>query len=94
MKILITTDWYKPVINGVVTSVLNLTEQLESRGHEVKVLTLSRSCHSYKEGNVIYAGSVGMGKIYPQARVKNSGCCERIYGRTDAVASGSDSFPV
>ena len=24
MKILITTDWYRPVINGVVTSVLNL----------------------------------------------------------------------
>ena len=46
MKILITTDWYKPVINGVVTSVLNLTEQLESRGQEVKVLTLSRNCHS------------------------------------------------
>ena len=59
MKILITTDWYRPVINGVVTSVLNLTEQLEKRGHEVKVLTLSRNCHSYKEGNVIYAGSVG-----------------------------------
>ena len=38
MKILITTDWYRPVINGVVTSVLNLTEQLEKRGHEVKVL--------------------------------------------------------
>lgn len=36
MKILITTDWYRPVINGVVTSVLNLTEQLEKRGHEVK----------------------------------------------------------
>ena len=63
MKILITTDWYRPVINGVVTSVLNLTEQLEKRGHEVKVLTLSRNCHSYKEENVIYAGSVGMGKI-------------------------------
>lgn len=70
MKILITTDWYRPVINGVVTSVLNLTEQLEKRGYEVKVLTLSRNCHSYKEENVIYAGSVGMGKIYPQARVK------------------------
>lgn len=38
MKILITTDWYRPVINGVVTSVLNLTEQLEKRGHEVKVV--------------------------------------------------------
>ena len=70
MKILITTDWYKPVVNGVVTSVLNLTKQLERHDHEVKVLTLSRNCHSYKEGNVIYAGSVGMGKIYPQARVK------------------------
>ena len=29
MKILITTDWYKPVINGVVTSVVTLKEQLE-----------------------------------------------------------------
>ena len=25
MKILITTDWYEPVINGVVTSVVNLS---------------------------------------------------------------------
>ena len=24
MKVLITTDWYKPIINGVVTSVCNL----------------------------------------------------------------------
>ena len=24
MKILLTTDWYKPVVNGVVTSVINL----------------------------------------------------------------------
>ena len=94
MKILITTDWYKPVINGVVTSVLNLTEQLESRGHEVKVLTLSRNCHSYKEENVIYAGSVGMGENISAGESKNSGCRKRIYGRTDAVASGSDSFPV
>jgi len=27
MKILITTDWYKPVLNGVVTSVENLTKE-------------------------------------------------------------------
>ena len=85
MKILITTDWYKPVINGVVTSVLNLTEQLESRGHEVKVLTLSRNCHSYKEGN---------GENISAGESKNSGCRKRIYGRADGVASGSDSFPV
>lgn len=70
MKVLITTDWYEPVINGVVTSVMNLSRQLRERGHEVKILTLSRTCHSYIEGDVIYAGSIGMGCIYPQARVK------------------------
>ena len=94
MKILITTDWYKPVINGVVTSVLNLTEQLESRGHEVKVLTLSRNCHSYKEGNVIYAGSVGMGKIYPQARVKIPVVAREYMEEVACMEAGSDSFPV
>ena len=29
MKVLITTDWYAPVINGVVTSVKNLCRELE-----------------------------------------------------------------
>ena len=29
MRVLITTDWYEPVINGVVTSVMNLSRQLE-----------------------------------------------------------------
>ena len=50
MKILITTDWYEPVINGVVTSVVNLSNELKKRGHEVKILTLSRSHHTYAEG--------------------------------------------
>lgn len=33
MKILITTDWYEPVIDGVVTSVVNLSNELKKRGH-------------------------------------------------------------
>ena len=35
MRVLITTDWYEPVINGVVTSVMNLSRQLRERagGH-------------------------------------------------------------
>ena len=33
MKILITTDLYSPTINGVVTSVLNLKEELEKMGN-------------------------------------------------------------
>lgn len=61
MRVLITTDWYEPVINGVVTSVMNLSRQLRERGHEVKILTLSRTCHSYIEGDVVYAGSIGLG---------------------------------
>ena len=36
MKILITTDWYKPVINGVVTSVTNLEEGLRGAGQDVR----------------------------------------------------------
>ena len=56
MKILITTDWYEPVINGVVTSVVNLSNELKKRGHEVKILTLSRNHHTYIVGDVIYQG--------------------------------------
>lgn len=70
MKILITTDWYAPVINGVVTSVLLLQRELEQRGHDVRVVTLSNSIHSYKEGPVYYMGSVSASKIYPGARLR------------------------
>ena len=69
MRILITTDWYKPVINGVVTSVINLAKGLEQEGHEVRVLTLSETSRSYKKDGVYYIGSLGIGAIYPQARV-------------------------
>ena len=68
MKILLTTDWYKPVVNGVVTSVINLKKELESRGHEVRVLTLSRSYESYAENGVYYIKSLNLEKIYPNAR--------------------------
>ena len=70
MKVLITTDWYAPVINGVVTSVLLLKRELEARGHEVRVVTLSNTLHSYKEGNVYYIGSVSANRIYPGARLR------------------------
>ena len=47
VKILLTTDWFTPAVNGVVTSVLNLRRGLENRGHEVRILPLSRSPFSY-----------------------------------------------
>lgn len=70
MKILITTDWYKPVINGVVASVDSLCDELLSMGFEVRILTLSGSPHSYIKGNVYYIGSVRADAIYPQARAR------------------------
>jgi len=68
MKILITTDWYTPAINGVVTSVVNLETQLRKRGHHVRILTLSQDGHSKREGDVYYIGSFNINKIYPNAR--------------------------
>ena len=70
MKILITTDWYKPVINGVVTSVTNLEEGLRGAGHDVRILTLSNDLHSYRKENVTFIVSIGVGVIYPNARLR------------------------
>jgi len=70
MKILITTDWYAPVINGVVTSVLLLQRELRALGHEVRVVTLSKDLHSHKDSGVYYFGSVSANRIYPGARLK------------------------
>lgn len=72
MKILITSDWYSPAVNGVVTSVKNLRRELEARGHEVRVLTLSQTCRSWSRDGVTYLGSVAAGLIYPGARLRTA----------------------
>lgn len=91
MRVLITTDWYEPAVNGVVTSVVNLAHGLEAAGHEVRILTLSGSMHSSRTGNVIRLGSIGVGLLYPSARLRlaQSGPCVRalIAWRPDVVHS-------
>ena len=72
MKILITSDWYSPAVNGVVTSVKNLRRELERRGHEVRVLTLSQSHRSWEEDGVTYLGSIAAGLVYPGARLRTA----------------------
>lgn len=69
MKILITTEWYEPVINGVVVSVDNLRKGLEELGHEVRILTVSANRRSIKKGQVTYISSINAARIYPGARV-------------------------
>ena len=72
MKILITSDWYSPAVNGVVTSVKNLRRGLEERGHEVRVLTLSQTTRSWERDGVTYIGSVAAGLVYPGARLRTA----------------------
>lgn len=68
MKILITTDLYTTATNGVVTSVKNLSDELKKKGHEVRILTLSESVNSHKDGNVYYIRSMPLG-VYPNVRM-------------------------
>ncbi|MBL4931798.1 glycosyltransferase family 4 protein [Clostridium paridis] len=69
MKILITSDTYFPVINGVSTSVNNLYKELKYRGHSVKILTLSSNGVEKVEGDIYFLKSIGIG-VYPDARIK------------------------
>jgi len=68
MKILITTDLFRSTINGVVTSVLNLEEELTRQGHEVRILTVSDTGKPYHKENVWYLRSIPSG-IYPGVRI-------------------------
>ena len=67
-KILITTDWYEPTINGVVTSVVTLKEQLKKLGCEVCIATPSPDGRGRRTGDVFYLPSVSASRIYPGAR--------------------------
>lgn len=69
MKILITTDTFFPMINGVSASINILYEELKNSGHEVKILTLSQTGKEKVLGDIYYLRSLGIG-IYPDARIK------------------------
>ena len=69
LKVLITTDWYAPVVNGVVASVLTLKKQLELLGCDVRVLTLADGIRSSIKDGVYRLGSVSASLFYDDARV-------------------------
>lgn len=68
MKILITTDTFFPMINGVVISTDNLYKELKKQGHDVRVLTLSNTKQDRVEGDIYYLKAIKV-KVYPDARV-------------------------
>lgn len=59
---------YRHQVNGVSSSVILLTDELRKLGHEVKVLALSDSRTSYRDGDDYYIASLNA-RIYPDARV-------------------------
>ncbi|MBR5871047.1 MAG: glycosyltransferase [Clostridia bacterium] len=69
-KILITSDLYRPSVNGVVTSVVNLITELRARGYEVRILTTSydNNYHRDDADGVYYMRSVPF-KVYPGIRM-------------------------
>ncbi len=69
MNILITTDTYYPMVNGVVTSISNLKGELTKLGHDVKILTLTDASSSYEADGVTYLSSLNADLIYPGAKV-------------------------
>lgn len=72
LKILITTDLYTVSTNGVVTSVQNLFDELIAKGHDVRILTISDTLHSHKDGAVYYIRSVPLKAVYPDLRMPTS----------------------
>ena len=58
MNIGIFTDCYYPQINGVVTSVMMLQEELEKRGHNVTIITVKVPHHIEEQENVIRIKSI------------------------------------
>lgn len=96
MKILITTDLYATSTNGVVTSIRNLMEELEKKGHTVRVLTVSEKLRSHKEGNVYYIKSVPLGIVYPDVRMpisyRHRYLRELIQWKPDVIHSQCEYF--
>ena len=53
MKILLASDTWSPMVNGVVRSVELLYHQLLALGHDGRVVTLAQNGHSHEENGIL-----------------------------------------
>ena len=67
MKILLTSDMYENQINGVSGSVITLRDELRKKGHDVRVLTLSKDSESKMVKTDYLIGSFSV-PFYPDVR--------------------------
>lgn len=65
MRVAIFTETYFPFISGVVTHIKTLKDCLESKGHEVLIVTTNPKavCHYVKDG-VLYCPAIPLKRIY------------------------------
>ena len=61
MNIAIFSDCFVPIKNGVVTSILQLKESLENRGHKVIIITSDVPNYKDKDKNIYRLPSVKAG---------------------------------
>lgn len=69
LRVLLTTDWWEPIVNGVVASVTTLRRELIALGCDVRVLTLSPGMRTRSEHGVYRIGSVSASMLYDHARI-------------------------
>lgn len=69
MKILLASDAYSPMVNGVVVSTQTLKRGLEELGHEVRVLALGTRSYFDRATGTYYQASLPADRFYPEARI-------------------------
>ena len=85
MKILLASDTWSPMVNGVVRSVELLYHQLLALGHDVRVVTLAQNGHSHEENGILYVGSISAERVYPAyGSVRRRSCHLPLAGRAGA----------
>ena len=82
MKILLASDTWSPMVNGVVRSVELLYHQLLALGHDVRVVTLAQNGHSHEENGILYVGSISAERVYPGVRISAAALCPSPTGWT------------
>ena len=78
MKILLASDTWSPMVNGVVRSVELLYHQLLALGHDVRVVTLAQNGHSHEENGILYVGSISAERVYPGVRISAAGALPTV----------------
>ena len=68
MKILLTTDSYTHMTNGVAIVVATLANAYREKGHDVRVLTISGDRKAHQDGMVYYMPSFEV-PLYPDLRM-------------------------